>query len=70
MAELMINLRCSEPQHYIQLDVNCTKIASASELFYECKVQIPYYQSTSYLVSARAARFWSSGALLGHSGGL
>ena len=36
MAEVMINLRFSEPQHYIQLDVNCVTIAPASELLYEC----------------------------------
>ena len=65
MAELMINLRFSEPQHYIQLDVNCATIAPASELLYECKVQGPYYHSTSYLVSARAARIWSSGGPFG-----
>ena len=68
MAELMINLRFSEPQHYIQLDVNYVTIAPASELLYECKVQGPYYHSTSYLFSARAARIWSFGALLGHPG--
>ena len=53
MAELMINLRFSEPQHYIQLDVNCATIAPASELLYECKVQGPYYHSTSYLKCQR-----------------
>ena len=70
MIELMINLRFSEPQHYIQLDVNCATIAPASELLYECKVQEPYYHSTSYLVSARAARIWSPGGPFGAPWGL
>ena len=61
MIELTINLRFSELQEYIQLDVNCATIAPASELLYECKVQGPYYHSTSFSVSARAARIWSSG---------
>mgnify|MGYP000424224980 CR=1 FL=1 len=65
MAELMINLRFSEPQEYILLDVNYVTIVPASELLYECKVQGPYYHSTSYLVSARAARICSSGGPFG-----
>ena len=48
MIELMINLRFSEPQEYIQLDVYYATIAPASELLYECKVQGPYYHSTNY----------------------
>ena len=70
MIELMINLRFSEPQDHIQLDVNYATIAPASELLYECKVQGPYYHSTSYLVSARAARIWSYEGPFGESWGL
>ena len=65
MAELVINIRFSESQEYIQLDVNYVTIAPASELLYECKFQGTYYHSTSYLVSARAARIWSSGGPFG-----
>ena len=70
MAELMINFRISEPQHHIQLDTGYATIAPASELLYECKVQGPHYHSTSYLVSARAARIWSSGGPFGALWGL
>ena len=47
MIELMSNLRFSELQHHIQLDITCTTIPPASELIYECKVQGSYYHSTS-----------------------
>ncbi len=70
MIELMINLRFSEPQDHIQLDVNCTTIAPASELLYEYKVRGPYYHSTSYLISARAARICSSEGPFGAPWGL
>ena len=56
MVELMINIRFSESQHHIKWDVKYATIAPAFELLYECKVQGPYYHSTNYLVSARAAR--------------
>ena len=39
MADMSINIRFSEHQHHIQLDVNYVTIAPASELIFECKVR-------------------------------
>ena len=64
MAELMINIRFSDPQEHIQYRTS-KSIFPTSELLYECKVQGQYYHSTSYLVSARAARIWSLGGPFG-----